>query len=109
MPHTAGELACGLVSPVALIAGLIILRRALLRRISWELGLLVIALILCMLPTAGVFRWSFRWLPLVHLVLALCAAESLQLFFVARVFRTRLDASVCDIRSPARNLPLDTA
>jgi hypothetical protein len=80
MPHTAGELASGLVPPVALIAGLIILRRALLRRISWELGLLVIALILCMLPTAGVFRWSFRWLPLVHLVLALCAAESLQLF-----------------------------
>jgi hypothetical protein len=80
MPHTAGELASGLVPPVALIAGLIILRRALLRRISWELGLLVGALILCMLPTAGVFRWSFRWLPLVHLVLALCAAEALQLF-----------------------------
>jgi len=79
MPHTAGELACGLVPPVALIAGLIIVGRVLLRRISWELGLLVIALILCMLPTAGVFRWSFRWLPLVHLVLALCAAESLQL------------------------------
>jgi hypothetical protein len=32
-----------------------------------------------MLPTAAVFRWSFRWLPLVHVVLALCAAESLQL------------------------------
>jgi hypothetical protein len=85
MPHTAGELACGVVPPVALIAGLIILRRALLRRINWELGLLVIALILCMLPTAGVFRWSFRWLPLVHLVLTLCAAESLQLFGSARV------------------------
>jgi hypothetical protein len=80
MPHTAGELACGVVPPIALIAGLILLRRALLRRISWELGLLVIALLLCMLPTAGVFRWSFRWLPLVHLVLALCAAESLRLF-----------------------------
>src|SRR4029453_11311632 len=33
-----------------------------------------------LLPTAGVFRWSFRWLPLVHVVLALCAAESLRLF-----------------------------
>jgi hypothetical protein len=84
MPHTAAELACGLVSPVALVAGLLILRRALLRRISWELGLLVIALILSMLPTAGVFRWSFRWLPLVHLVLVLCAAESLQIFGSAR-------------------------
>lgn len=85
MPHTATELACGLVPPVALLAGLITFRRTLVRRISWELGLLVISLILCMLPTAGVFRWSFRWLPLVHLVLVLCAAKSLQLFGSARV------------------------
>lgn len=81
MPHTATELACGLVPPVVLVAGLIILRRALFRRIGWELGLLLVALILSMLPTANVFRWSFRWLPLVHLVLALCAAETLQLFW----------------------------
>ena len=85
MPHTATELACGLVSPIALVAGLIALRRALFRRISWELGLLVVALILCMLPTANVFRWSFRWLPLVHVVLALCAAESLQLLGESRM------------------------
>jgi hypothetical protein len=84
MPHTATELACGLVPPVALIGGLIIFRHGLVRRIGWDLGLLSIALILCMLPTAGVFRWSFRWLPLVHLVLALCAAESLQLFGSSR-------------------------
>jgi len=44
------------------------------------MALLVIVLILSMLPTANVFRWSFRWLPLVHLVLVLCAAESLRLF-----------------------------
>ena len=80
MPHTATELASGLVSPLALIGGLIVFRRRLLRRIAWEFGLLLVALILCMLPTAGVFRWSFRWLPLLHVVLALCAAESLQLF-----------------------------
>jgi hypothetical protein len=85
MPHTANELTCGFVPPLALIAGLIGLRRALVRRIGWELGLLLIALILCMLPTAGVFRWSFRWLPLVHVVLALCAAESLQLFGQSRL------------------------
>ena len=84
MPHTATELASGLVPPVALIAGLIILGRALVARIRWELGLLLIALILCLLPTAGVFRWSFRWLPLVHLLLALCAAESLQLLGSSR-------------------------
>src|SRR5437764_5298824 len=85
MPHTATELACGLVPPVALAAGLIVLGRILLRRISWELGLLMTALILSMLPTANVFRWSFRWLPLVHLVLALCAAESLQLLGESRM------------------------
>jgi hypothetical protein len=80
MPHTATELASGFVPPVALIAGLVFLRGALFRRLGWELGLLAVTLILCMLPTAGVFRWSFRWLPLVHVVMALCAAESLQLF-----------------------------
>jgi hypothetical protein len=80
MPHTATELACGLVSPVALLAGLIAFGRAFLRSIKWELGLLLLVLLLCLLPTAHVFRWSFRWLPLLHLVLALCAAESLRLF-----------------------------
>ena len=85
MPHTANELACGLVPPIALAAGLLILRRALFQRIKWELGLLAVALILCLIPTAGVFRWSFRWLPLVHVVLALCAAESLQLLSQSRM------------------------
>lgn len=80
MPHTATELTCGLVPPIALLAGLFAYGRNLLRRIGWDLALLVIALILCLLPTAGVFRWSFRWLPLVHLALALCAAETLNLF-----------------------------
>jgi len=89
MPHAATELACGVVPPVALVAGLIILRRTLVRRIGWELGLLAITLVLCMLPTAGVFRWSFRWLPLVHLVLAVCAAESLHLLGGARLPFTR--------------------
>lgn len=79
-PHTATELACGLVSPVAFLAGLIAFGRVFLRSIKWELGLLLVVLLLCMLPTANVFRWSFRWLPLLHLLLALCAAEALQLF-----------------------------
>src|SRR5205814_1638782 len=42
------------------------------------LTLLVFVLVLAMLPTTGVFRWSFRWLPLFHLVLAICAAEALR-------------------------------
>ena len=76
--HTASELASGLVAPVALIAGLIWRGRMLFRRIKWELVLLLIVLLLCMIPTTGLFRWSFRWLPFFHLVLAICAAEVLR-------------------------------
>jgi hypothetical protein len=32
-----------------------------------------------MIPTAGLFRWSFRWLPFFHLVLAICAGQALQM------------------------------
>jgi len=79
LPHTAAELACGLVAPAALVAALIWRPRQLVRHIKWELGLLLLVLLLCMIPTAGMFRWSFRWLPFFHLVLAVCAAEALRL------------------------------
>ncbi len=78
LPHTATELACGLVPPIALLAGLAVGGRALLRKIKWELGLLLLVLIISMLPSASLFRWSFRWLPFLHVILALCAAEALQ-------------------------------
>src|SRR5947207_4641825 len=76
--HTAAELNCGLVAPAALI-GLVWGGRQLVRRIKWELVLLLLVLLLCMTPTAGMFRWSFRWLPFFHLVLAVCSAEALHL------------------------------
>ena len=79
-PHRAAELACGMVAPAALLLGLVVNSRAVLKKIGWELALLLVVFILAMLPTAGVFRWSFRWLPLLHLVLALCAAEALAAF-----------------------------
>src|SRR5207244_13547126 len=47
---------------------------------KWELVLLLVVLLLAMLPTAGIFRWSFRWLPLFHLVLAVCGAEAFASF-----------------------------
>src|SRR5216110_3262277 len=78
-PHATAELACGLVAPSALVAALIWRARLVVRHIKWELVLLLIVLLLCMTPTAGLFRWSFRWLPLFHLVLAICAAEALRL------------------------------
>lgn len=77
VPRTSIELACGLVAPVTLIAGFISRARFLWSRMKWEILLLMLVLALSMLPTAGLFQWSFRWLPFVHLVLALCAAEVL--------------------------------
>jgi hypothetical protein len=77
LPHTATELACGLVVPAVLIAGFAWRARLLVSRIKWDLILLLLVLLLCMTPTAGLFRWSFRWLPFFHLVLAVCAAEVL--------------------------------
>jgi hypothetical protein len=47
--------------------------------LKWELGLLAIVVLISMLPSANVFRWSFRWLPLVHVIVALCAAEAWRL------------------------------
>jgi hypothetical protein len=85
LPHTATELACGLVAPAALIAGIASRARMLVRQIKWELILLLLVLLLSMLPTAGLFRWSFRWLPFFHLVLAICAAEVLRSFQDSRM------------------------
>jgi hypothetical protein len=79
-PHRAAELASGLVAPAALLAGLVGNSRALLKKIGWELALLLVVFILAMFPTAGAFRWSFRWLPLFHLVFALCSAGALTSF-----------------------------
>jgi hypothetical protein len=84
LPHTATELACGFVAPGALIAGLLWRGRSLVGQIKWELLLLLLVLLLCMLPTTGLFRWSFRWLPFFHLVLAICAAEALRIFQSSR-------------------------
>jgi hypothetical protein len=89
MPHTATELACGFVPPAALLAGFIVFRRTLFERIKWELGLLLVVLIISMLPSANVFRWSFRWLPFLHVVLALCAAESLRIFAESKILVIR--------------------
>lgn len=87
VPHAAMELACGTVPPLALLAGLIGQRGEFVRRMRWELGLLALVLMIAMLPSANVFRWSFRWLPLLHLVLALVAAEALAQFRVVTPWR----------------------
>ena len=102
LPHTGTELACGLVPPAALIAGCLCRGRILVLRLKWELALLVLALVLAMMPTAGLFRWSFRWLPFFHLILAICAAEALQ------VWRGTSRAE-CSLRWPGSPTPATTA
>jgi hypothetical protein len=74
--HVPLELTTGLV-PAA--AALWSLRSATSRRaVGWELGLTVALFTLACLPSLGMFRWSFRWLPVAHLALALLAARGLQ-------------------------------
>src|SRR5215472_3791529 len=85
LPHTATEFASGLVAPAAVIAGFLWRGRMLVKQIKWELLLLLLVLLLCMIPTAGLFRWSFRWLPFFHLILAICAAEVLQRMLPSRI------------------------
>jgi hypothetical protein len=52
-------------------------RAALLRAAGSWLALAAIALALACLPGRAPLRWSFRWLPLWHLAIALAAARSL--------------------------------
>lgn len=77
-PHLSLELAEGLVPVCAVIAALLGPgRRAFARRNGWELALCVLGVALSVLPGFGNFRWSFRWLPLAQLPLALLAADAL--------------------------------
>ena len=73
LPHPSVELLGALVPLAALLAGA---RREFVRRHLSELALLLMLVVLMLLPSAGPFRWSFRWLPLFHLVLAICGAAA---------------------------------
>ena len=75
--HGAVELAGGIVPLVGVVAGLIVGGRKTWRALRWDLGLLGTVLLLCLLPSPGLFRWSFRWLPLFHLALALTGGRAL--------------------------------
>ncbi|CAA9238339.1 MAG: hypothetical protein AVDCRST_MAG42-1547 [uncultured Chthoniobacterales bacterium] len=81
--HPALELACGFAPAVVLLIAVVMLRARFFARNAWLLGLLGFALAVCMLPGAGLFRFSFRWLPLVHLVLALAAGAALEQWLAA--------------------------
>jgi hypothetical protein len=78
------ELAGGLVPLAGLVAGLVCGARVLLRRASAELAVLLAAALFAMLPGWGPFRYSFRWLPLVQLALALAGARGLEVCAAAQ-------------------------
>ncbi|MFL6594436.1 MAG: hypothetical protein ACJ8HQ_03235 [Chthoniobacterales bacterium] len=82
--HPAVELACGLAPIVLLLAVLLRRETRILSALRWDLGLLLVSLTLCMIPSAGILRFSFRWLALFHLVLALTAAEGWRIWTVGR-------------------------
>ncbi len=77
--HAALELIGGLVPIAGLAAALAWRRGRTWRVLRWDFILLGTVLLLCVLPSPGMFRWSFRWLPLFHLVLALTGARALHL------------------------------
>ena len=82
-PHAALELACGFAPVIVLLVAALSLRSRFFSAHRWLLGLLGFTLLVCMLPGAGIFRFSFRWLPLVHVTLALLAGAALDQWLAA--------------------------
>ena len=78
--HAGIELFCGL-PPVVVLVTLVAQRRwTFLRQYAWEVLLLVFVFVLATQDSGlASFRFSFRWLPLFHLVFALLAAAGLSL------------------------------
>ena len=84
MPHTAVELTGGLIPLCAVVAVLGAARREFWRATRYELVLLATLILLLPLHGPNLFRWSFRWLPLVHLVLAIAGGLALEMISSAR-------------------------
>lgn len=70
------ELACTIVPILGIILACVFLRKKFFEDLTWEIGLLTLFLILATFPSWGSFRWSFRWLPIVHICLSILGAEA---------------------------------
>lgn len=84
--HPAVELLGAFVPLAALTAAF---GRRLFRERVPEFVLLTVLLLLMLMPSAGPFRWSFRWLPLFHLALAVVGAVAFE--------RTRARIPLCGL------------
>ena len=72
------DYAAAFVPAAGLFAVILFSRRRFVRRYWPEILVLAASTILMMLPGAGPFRFSFRWLPLWHLLLAIVGICGLQ-------------------------------
>ena len=79
--HASIELACGLAPPVAVIVGILKSGRKFIKTIAWELALLLLLSFLVSNRGFWNFNFSFRWLPLFHLVLGMIAGKALRALY----------------------------
>ena len=66
----------GLAPVVLLIAAAFVLRSRLLKELRLEWMFLLMLFFLATFPSIGMFKWSFRWLPLLFLQLSLTAGRA---------------------------------
>jgi hypothetical protein len=74
-PQLPIELANGLVVPAVWLAAWLAGGPCGRRVMRWHAALAVGCLLLAVLPSLGMFRWSYRWLLPAHVALALAAAQ----------------------------------
>ncbi len=77
-PHQNRELAGGVVPPLVVLATLLFGGRAKRKLIAVPALLSLVVLVWSMLPSFPPLRWPFRWLPVVHLLLVIAAAQLLR-------------------------------
>lgn len=76
-PRVSVELAGALVPLVVLVTAVLVRGRSFVRDRRADLLFAAVPLLLATSPSFGSFRFSYRWLPLVHLTLGLLGAHAL--------------------------------
>ncbi len=72
----SSDMHIGLAPVIILATAFLTLRVRLFRELTYDWLFLLILLLLASLPSLGMFRWSFRWLPLLFLQTALVAGQA---------------------------------